>query len=482
MLDTRIIELLEQREIDPELAARMGIDRHDKDGGDWISIPYSVAGKIVNHKYRTLSGEKKFYQDADARKTFWNVDVLTDPTLSDETLIITEGEMDAMVMLQVGYPRTMSCPDGAPATSMGAPDPNQDEETGKYSYVAEVLPLLRACKEVILLTDGDIPGQNLRLDLAIRLGRARCKWVEYPPACKDANDVLLRYGVEGVRDLVRKASWFRVDGIYRMSELPEIPDPTPYLTGFPTLDTHYKVRMGDTVVVTGIPGSGKTTWVNDLVCRLADTWGWTIGIASFEQLPQTDHRRFLRKWKMRLPEDIAYAEDIAAADEWIDRHFSFIVPDDEDWATLDWLFERAAASVIQHGAKVIVIDPWNEIEHDKPKHLSLTEYVGDAIRRFKKFARSFNIHLIIVAHPTKQQRDAQGRINAPTMYDISDSAHWANKPDVGIIIHQQEGMTSVRIAKSRYHDKIGKPGIEWFEFRSEEARFHQAVDPKELNR
>ena len=97
----------------PEIAANLGVDTHARDGGDdWISIPYVLGGRVVNHKYRTLAGEKRFHQDSGATKCFWNADVITDSTLAHLPLIITEGEFDAFVAIQCDYLRVVSVPDG----------------------------------------------------------------------------------------------------------------------------------------------------------------------------------------------------------------------------------------------------------------------------------------------------------------------------------------------------------------------------------
>ena len=92
--------------------------------------------------------------------------------------------------------------------------------------------------------------------------------------------------------------------------------------------------------------------------------------------------------------------------------------------------------------------------------MSTTEYTGFAIRQLKKLAQKLSIHLIVVAHPAKIQRGKQGELPVPNLYDVADSAHWANKPDVGIIIHRFDTGTPntlIKIAKVR-HRVVGRPG------------------------
>jgi twinkle protein len=174
---------------------RLGVEDSPKPGFD-IRLPYVERGKTVKWKYRTLAGEKRFLQEAGGRKCFWNVDVLTDPSLAPEPLIITEGELDAIIAIQSGFARTVSVPDGAPAEAQGL------AEGAKYSYVTEALSDLRPVKEIILATDADGPGVNLMHDLALRLGKARCKWIPYPKGCKDLNEAFQRHGAAGRRLLI----------------------------------------------------------------------------------------------------------------------------------------------------------------------------------------------------------------------------------------------------------------------------------------
>ncbi len=140
--------------------------------------------------------------------------------------------------------------------------------------------------------------------------------------------------------------------------------------------------------------------------------------------------------------------------------------------TLAWTLERCAAAIIQHGARLIVIDPWNEMDHVRPQDMSLTEYTGFAIKQFRKLAHKYQVHVIVAAHPAKQRKNEDGRLSIPSLYDISDSAHWYNKADCGIVIHRlDETKTIIRVAKSRYHDVIGKPGDMEASFSIDDGRY-----------
>jgi len=452
-LTDRHLEAIEARGLDPELLVTLGVGASGKLGGDAIGIPYVCDGKVVALKHRTLGAEKRFTQDVGGRQVLYNVDCLRDEARRGDLVVITEGELDCMAAIQAGYTRTVSVPGGAPS------EPTKDGAR-KYAFLDEAMPLLEGCKEIILATDEDGPGHNLRADLALRLGAWRCKWMRYPKGCKDLNDALRRWGVVGVTKSFATARPMKIHGYYLMSELPELPDNPGFDTGMIALGDHYKLRLGDFCVITGIPGHGKSSFINEICGRMAQRYGWRTIFASFEQMPQKDHRRALRSFYVEKLEVQMTPEETAGADAWIERHFGFIYPDDDDEVDLKYVLETAAQAVLRREAQILVVDPWNELDHIRAPDQSLTEYVGTAIKTLKKFARKYRIHLIVAAHPSKMMRNKDGTYPVPGLYDISDSAHWANKPDVGIVIHREnlaDTETKIRILKTRYSE-IGRPG------------------------
>lgn len=470
------IELLEQRGIDVELASQMGVTTAQApDGGDdWIAIPYVRTGNVVDHKYRRVfkrEGEANFARDRGGISCWWNFDVLLDRTLDDEPLVICEGELDALTVIQAGFPRTISVPNGAPSKPI--------KGDGGYDYLVSTLDLLSNVGVIILATDNDQPGHALLNDLAKRLGRIRCKFLRYPPECKDLNDVLIRNGLGAVTAVLRQAVFLDLPGYYELDRVPPVPDENGLPTGISGLGDHFRLRTGDVSVLTGVPGSGKTTLVNDIACRMAKTHGWRTVFASPEQSPIPDHRRALRTWFANKPESRQSAEELDAADRFINEWFRFVLGVDESDFTLEWMLDTFAASIVRHNTKLCVIDPWNEIEHAKPRDLTMTEYTGAAIRSVKAFARKWQVHVLIVAHPIKPQRGKDGSIPCPTLYDIADSAHWANKPDAGLVLHPSKdpdgrSYMSLRVVKSRYHDRIGTPGEAKLIFNPFNAHFEPA--------
>jgi twinkle protein len=442
--------LIEARGLDVELLENYGVTDTERRGFDLV-FNYAVNGEVIARKHRRINKSataQNFVQDVGARQAFWNAAAISDETLSRYPLVICEGEFDALSAIQAGFVRSVSVPNGAPTEG--------EHEGGRYQYVDAVPD---DCQEIILAVDSDEPGKRLLHALALKLGKDRCKWVEYPEGCKDLNDALRLFGPRGVTEAISRARWMDIPGLYRMSELPPLPDTKPHDVGIPGLEEHYKARLGDFVVVTGIPNHGKSALTTAIACHLALRHKWPVAMASFETRPQIELKRQLRTWYNSAPEKDQTPQELATADDWIEKWFSFITPAADDDADLLWLLERLRAAVTRHGAKCIIIDPWNEIDHNPPQDMSRTEYTGWCIRRLKKFAMSNLVHLIVVAHPAKIQRDRDGKIPMPNLYDIADSAHWANKPEVGVIVHRRtEEETIIKVAKSRYHDTIGRPG------------------------
>lgn len=493
-MSAEVMEWLDGRGIDVEMADRLGLASVNRGGGDHVVIPFVRAGEIVRRKYRSIvrhEDRSPWSADKGGLRILWNEDCLRDESLIGQPLIITEGEFDAMAAIQCGFPRTVSVPDGAPPPGERN---REDLEAGlKYAWLADVKPYLakERAAEIIIAADGDDNGAAMLQDLSVLLGRFRCKYLTYPKAkdperrgrerLKDLNEVLEDYGVHGVVQTIARASWIQVDGVYRMSDLPPLPAPKVYDIGFDLLGEHYRLRLGDFVVFTGVPGLGKSTFANDLLCRVALKHGLRIAWASFEQAPQRDHRRALRSWFGRedlgggrsgVPERHLSATEIAEADAWIDEFHSFIVPGEDDDVTLDWMLDRMEAAVVRFGAQVVVIDPWNEMDHTRARDETMTEYVGRAIKALKRFARKFQVHLIVIAHPTKSTKDADGKYRMPTLYDISDSAHWYNKCDLGLIVHREtQDDTLIKVQKSRYHEIIGRPGEVRMHYSKDERRF-----------
>jgi twinkle protein len=469
------VKAFQSRQIDPEIAvlsgAYTGRSVANSNGetavepdpnGNIVVFPFIDGGMAVGEKYRAPG--KRFWQRKGGRKTFWNADCMDDAALEDgrKALVITEGEIDALTSIDCGFHCTVSVPDGAPPVRDGEDPENLDEVNpdddrhGKFEYVYNNRDRIKRIKRFILAVDSDGPGRRLAAELVRRLGAARCAFVVYPEGCKDLNDVRMQLGPDAVVRVINDAKPYPVKGVYQLSDYPEVDEPKAYSTGWPCMDDYIKVWLGELLVVTGIPGHGKSTWTMNLCVNLARAHGWRIAVASFE-IPTVPALRY----KLRLAVSGLGSKDwsrhaVSAADEFIQDHFVFIDADpsgdDDDDMTLEWLLEKASDAVMRHGIKVLVIDPWNEVEHARPKHESETQYVNRALRQIRRFALKHQVVAIVLAHPTKDVGKG-GEARTPTLYDIEGSAAWYNKPDHGIVIDVPDPdlkETVVWIKKARF--------------------------------
>ena len=135
---------------------------------------------------------------------------------------------------------------------------------------------------------------------------------------------------------------------------------------------------------------------------------------------------------------------------------------------------------MRHGIRGLVIDPWNEIEHRRPASLAETEYVSQCIGRVKRFAQGHGVHVWMVAHPAKMYRDKKHEIPVPTLYDISGSAHWVNKADIGVVVHRKygEGQNDVQIQVKKVRFKaVGRPGVAMLHFDRATGRYSDGGMP-----
>lgn len=436
-----IQKILEERKISEEIASRLGW----RVSNDWLEMPVIKSGEEVGFKARKFGKEKSFMQKKGTPQIFYNYDALV--AAEHEPLIICEGEMDCAVALQFGY-LAVSVPNGAPMEQIS-------EGASKYAYLDD----LPKNANVLLAFDDDSAGHNLLHDVSIRIGKARCKWVKYPKGCKDLNETLIKYGERGVHESIARAGWVQVSGLSRMADLP--PPAFTEAVDCPVygMADYYKLRLGDFTVITGIPGMGKTTFANEIAASIALNNGWNVCVASFEQNPRADFEPWLQSFYNRKPAHLQSQKQLDDANKWIDDKFIMVTPVGEEDYDIVWLCERIEVAALRHGCKLVIIDPWNELDHCPDRGMSQTEYTGIAIKTLKRLASKLQIHLIIITHPAKMTRNKDGEYPVPSLYDIADSAHWRNKADMGLVVHRDDDKTSrIIIAKCRYWGKIGKTG------------------------
>jgi twinkle protein len=397
-----------------------------------IAFPYFRGEEHVNTKWR--DGQKNFRMEAGAELCLYGLNDI-DRT---KPLVWVEGEIDKLSVEVAGCENCVSVPNGAPPA--GAKN-----YSSKFDWLD--LESLQDM-EHILFFDMDEPGRKLEEEISRRLGKANCKRIILPNGCKDANEALVKYQEYGLAAILDNAQDFPVEGVRTAHELS---DNVLHLhehgrakgvsTGWIDVDALYTVRPGEMTVVTGIPNSGKSNWLDSLIINIAKAHGWRFGIFSPENQPLEEHAASLAEKYSGLPFDTGPKERISRDDlklslQWLDQNIFWVLPgDDESWA-LESILEKAFYLVRKHGINGFILDPWNEIEHKRPQGASETEYISECLGKIRRFARSHNIHFWIVAHPTKLRKQDTGAYEVPTPYDISGSANWRNKADNCVTVYR----------------------------------------------
>lgn len=252
-------------------------------------------------------------------------------------------------------------------------------------------------------------------------------------------------------------------GYFSLSDLPQKGDVSGIAvsTGWSELDEIWRVYPGQFTIVTGIPGHGKSTFLLNVICNLAKAHD----LRSFLYVPENE--QFIRETLRPI-----YDDDRGFADFCANQCFvqSAEVSDYTDSPkTLGWVLERAVVAIKRDGVGLLMIDPWNELEHAKPRDLMMTDYIRDCLMYLKQFCRAYNVAVILVAHPTKAGV-AEGKV--PSLSDIEGSMAWYNKCDNGLIVVRDPEKTTSRVisAKTRYRG-AGKRGTCWFYVDPESGKF-----------
>lgn len=407
-----------------------------------MAFPYYRGGELINVKYR--DARKNMAQEKDPEPCLWNIDGCK----GADTIYITEGEIDALTLIECGFPTAVS-------VDKGAPNPKDGDATKKLECATNCIDILNNADTVVLVTDKDEPGLRLEKELLAILGPAKCKLVTYPDGCKDINEVFMRCGSGAVTKSILTAAPAPVPGLRRMREFkPDIEEfyrkgkPRGLTTGFAELDRAFTLQLGSVNIFTGIPQSGKTEFVHQLVMKAIEIHGWKAAVFSPEMLPVESlfvnfAEKLVGKPFFGKAEDRMTFAELQAALDRLDDCIKVILPDADQTPTLDDLLAAAQVSVVRDGVRILVIDPYNEIEHTRTQWMTETEYISYFMARLRKFARQNKLIVFLVAHPTKLKKDERTKkYPVASLYDIAGSANFANKTDNGLSLWREQSGTS----------------------------------------
>ena len=251
-------------------------------------------------------------------------------------------------------------------------------------------------------------------------------------------------------------------------------------TGFTTLDELMTIDKGYLSVITGLPSSGKSEFLDAILMNMAILHGWRTLYYSPENYPLAEH---LKKHTERYVGKPLYEmshQQMKEAKDFIHEKFVWMYPQ-EDYS-LDGLLAIAAKEHEKQPIDAIVLDPWNEIDHSNQGGMRDDQYISRCLTKIRRFIRDTNIHAFVVAHPvnpSKQEKEADGNYKPPTLNEIAGGGTWRAKADYGWVAHRHplENTIKVMINKIKFKT-MGRVGVASFDYEWKSGRF-KGVDSTE---
>ena len=412
-----------------------------------IHFNYFVGDQLVNIKYRDAKKNFKLYKGAE--KVFYNINSI----VGFEYCVIVEGEMDVLALHEAGITNAISVPNGA---TLG---------TNNLEYLDNCIDYFDDKDRIIIAVDSDSAGQALQTELVRRLGSETCYLASFEE-CKDANEYLLKYGKEALSQRISRAKPVPLENVTTFKDIEdEVTDfvrngfKPGFQVGLENFDNIFSTYTGQFITITGIPSSGKSDFVDQMVIGYNEKYGWKTAYASPENTPTYLHaHKLMRKTWQGMPTvtDIHSDKWNQVADHVNDNYF-FI---DMERYTLDSVLRKGAELVKRKGIKCLVIDPFNKVR-DNDASGDVNVYTLEYLSKIEIFAKKYDVLVMVVAHPTKMYKDSKGNIEEPTMYNIKGGGEWYDASYHGLLVHRnyEDKTVKVKVLKCKFQN-LGENGAE----------------------
>ncbi|OLL52592.1 toprim domain-containing protein [Bartonella henselae] len=382
---------------------------------------------------------------------------------TNRTLVITEGEIDALSLAAYGYP-AVSVPFGG---GVG----------GKQNWIENEFDHLESFETIFLATDMDKPGEEAAHEIANRLGRHRCYRVQLP--CKDANDCLTA-GIDAttIKAAFSSAKSFAPKGLRRASDYkdqviglfwPEPKQHLGYTIPYPKLNGKLYFRPAELTLWSGASGAGKSQLLSDCIPHWISQKS-RLCLASLEMKGAQSLRR-LTKQTGGLEHPTR---------EMIERILQFlddglILYEHVGKSSVDTLLDVFDYCRARYGCDQFIIDSLMRLG------IASDDYTGQeqAVYKMVDWAILNNVHIHLVAHARKSglDKDIPGTEDIKGASEIGANAFniitiWRNRSLEDKIfaasLEQEKADLAKRpsvimnIAKQRSGDFEGKIGL-WFD-------------------
>lgn len=412
-----------------------------------IHFNYFLGGQLTNIKYRDARKNFKLYKGAE--KVFYNIDSI----VGYEYCVIVEGEMDVLALHEAGITNVISVPNGATL------------HHNNLEYLDNCIDYFEDKEKIILAVDSDAAGQALQTELIRRLGSEVCYLASFED-CKDANEYLLKYGKEKLSQRITQSRPVPLENVTTFKDIEN--DITDFVkngfkpgfqVGLSNFDDIFSTYTGQFITVTGVPSSGKSDFVDQMIVGYNANYGWKTAYASPENQPTYLHaHKLMRKtWgDMPTPEDIHTDKWNSIADH-VNSNYFFI---DMEKYTLESVLKKGAELVKRKGIKCLVIDPFNKVRAQDASG-DVNVYTLEYLQKIEVFAKKYDVLVIVVAHPTKMYKDKDGKIEEPTMYNIKGGGEWYDASYHGLLVHRnyEDKTVKVKVLKVKFQN-LGENGAE----------------------
>jgi KaiC/GvpD/RAD55 family RecA-like ATPase len=389
----------------------------------WLLYPSMLDGIPRYVKYRLLPFEKqlteaekesgltKFKREPGVPSILFNQDALA----NCDTVIVTEGERDAISLLMLGY-------DNVVGTTGGA----QTLKTEWYDALYEK-------EEILLAFDSDEAGEKGVDTWASRLGYGRCKKVVLPKTAKDITEYFMDgHTADDFDALLMNAEEFDISGVRNimsilrtMADNPEdVPSiPTPWDNVNALIDGGF--RGGELITLSAPPGVGKTTLSLQISALIAHKMKKPVLFFCQEMTYEALTRLFVchaldKTWQSFRREE---AELMSMQFENTPIYFGYSPRITPEQVMHTFLEARA-----RFGIEFFVFDNLHTLirEHDK-----VTERIGAASKMFKDLAMEMRVPILLVAQPRKMEKD-----EVMFYYEIKGSSDIPADSDLVFLLHR----------------------------------------------
>jgi archaellum biogenesis ATPase FlaH len=198
-----------------------------------------------------------------------------------------------------------------------------------------------------------------------------------------------------------------VDAFHRdtssLENLPDEPDFPTFSSGVPALDPCLKWRLPELVIMAGPYGQGKSLLGQFLGTRFIAEHGAALGcqalFCSFEDMTSQIRHDVTRH---------AAACNVDPA--WLRSRIRAVVRPSKMARSLEWFSDLVYNHVEKHGVKYVLLDPWNEVDHERDMRQSETDYVREAMRHFRGVVDELKIIMVITTHVSAAMINSDGTV------------------------------------------------------------------------